>query len=615
MKPSDLLLAPIPKRVNLLGGSLTLPDQGFVIATGDQPGRLLSAAEKLKPRLGDGWQVSASPAARSAKKPVVLACDSTAARGPEGYSLDVRKDGITISAASPAGVFYGVCTLLQLVDTSAGKIPCVSIVDWPDFPARGVMLDISRDKVPTMETTKALVDLLAEWKLNQLQLYTEHTFAYLGHEIVWKEASPFTGEEILELDAYCAERFVELVPNQNSFGHMGRWLRHKQYASLGETPAGMTLTDGSKAHGSDCLSPMDPGSLALLEDMFDQLLPHFSSRTFNVGCDETWSLGKGRSAELAQKVGVGRVYLDFLIEIHKLVRKHGRRMQFWGDIILKHPELIPDIPKDVIAMEWGYEELHDFRGKGTQFADSGLEFHVCPGTSSWNTITGRTANAIGNLRNAGIEGLAAGATGYLNTDWGDNGHLQYLPVSYLGFLYGGCASWNAGAWEQLNVADTLGAFAFRDKAGVMGKAVYDFGNVYQEIRKKVGNATIWGRILANPARHPDMVDGASAEEFDAAISAAKACVARMKQAQMGRPDAGLILDEFSNAAAITEIGCRLGKLQLAGDSASKREKTALAKMIRDAVAEHERLWLARNRPGGFADSKRRLEQHLKGLEA
>jgi hypothetical protein len=614
MKPSDLLLAPIPKRVSLLGGSLTLPDRGFVIVTGERPCRLLFAAEKLKSRLGNDWQISASPAAKSSKKPIVLACDPTAARGPEGYSLDVRKDGVTISAAGPAGVFYGVCTLLQLLDTNPGRIPCVSIVDWPDFAARGVMLDISRDKVPTMETTKALVDLLAEWKLNQVQLYTEHTFAYLGHDVVWKDASPFTGEDILELDAYCAERFVELVPNQNSFGHMGRWLKHKQYASLGETPAGMALTDGSKAHGSDCLSPTDPGSLALLGDMFDQLLPHFSSRSFNVGCDETWSLGKGRSAELAEKLGVGRVYLDFLIEIHKLVQKHGRRMQFWGDIILKHPELIPDIPKDVIAMEWGYEELHDFRGKGAHFADSGLEFHVCPGTSSWNTITGRTANVVGNLRNAGVEGLEVGATGYLNTDWGDNGHLQYLPVSYLGFLYGGCASWNAGAWEQLRVADALGQFAFRDKSGIMGQAVYDFGNVYQQIQKKVGNATIWGRILASPTARPDMVDGVTSEDFDRAIATAKACVDRMKTVQMDTPDAKLILDEFANAAAITEIACRLGKLQIAGDSVTKREKTALAKLIGDAVAEHERLWLSRNRPGGFVDSKRRLEQHLKKLE-
>src|SRR6185369_4793545 len=100
------------------------------------------------------------------------------------------------------------------------------------------MLDISRDKVPTMKTLYELVDLLASWKINQLQLYTEHTFAYRNHEDVWKKASPMTAEEIRDLDEYCAERFIDLVPNQNSFGHMERWFEHPEYLQLAEAPNG-----------------------------------------------------------------------------------------------------------------------------------------------------------------------------------------------------------------------------------------------------------------------------------------------------------------------------------------------------------------------------------------
>ena len=96
------------------------------------------------------------------------------------------------------------------------------------------MLDISRDKVPTMATLFSLVDLLAELKINQLQLYTEHTFAYRNHPAVWAKASPMTGDEILQLDQYCRERFIELVPNQNSFGHMEQWLKLPQYRDLAE---------------------------------------------------------------------------------------------------------------------------------------------------------------------------------------------------------------------------------------------------------------------------------------------------------------------------------------------------------------------------------------------
>src|SRR5690606_38528252 len=98
-------------------------------------------------------------------------------------------------------------------------LPCLELEDWPDFAQRGVMLDISRDKVPSLGTLRELVDSLARWKVNQVQLYMEHTFAYPGHDLVWKDASPLTGAEIRELDAWCAARHVELVPNQNSFGH------------------------------------------------------------------------------------------------------------------------------------------------------------------------------------------------------------------------------------------------------------------------------------------------------------------------------------------------------------------------------------------------------------
>ena len=175
------------------------------------------------------------------------------------------------------------------------------IEDWPDFPNRGVMLDISRDKVPTMATLFALVDLLASMKFNQLQLYTEHTFAYRQHPQVWADASPMTGEEILELDAYCRERFIQLVPNQNSFGHLERWLKFPKYNGLSECPNGFSFPSGHRMEKGFTLDPQDPGSIKLIESMYDELLPHFTSKLFNVGCDETFDLGTGKSKALVER--------------------------------------------------------------------------------------------------------------------------------------------------------------------------------------------------------------------------------------------------------------------------------------------------------------------------
>ena len=88
------------------------------------------------------------------------------------------------------------------------RVPPMTVSDWPDFPNRGVMLDITRGKVPEMTTLYALVDKLAEWKYNQLQLYFEHAFAYEGHHTVWEEASPMTPAQVRALDAYCRDRYL-----------------------------------------------------------------------------------------------------------------------------------------------------------------------------------------------------------------------------------------------------------------------------------------------------------------------------------------------------------------------------------------------------------------------
>ncbi|HUC42538.1 MAG TPA: glycoside hydrolase family 20 zincin-like fold domain-containing protein, partial [Candidatus Sulfotelmatobacter sp.] len=138
--------------------------------------------------------------------------------GPEGYRLTAGDARVVIESGGPAGAFYARATLAQLcrLHESAGAIPGLFIEDRPDLAYRGVMLDVSRDRVPTIATLHRLVDELSSWKVNVLQLYTEHTFAYPGHADVWKDASPLTAVEIQDLDAYCRERFVELVPNQNS---------------------------------------------------------------------------------------------------------------------------------------------------------------------------------------------------------------------------------------------------------------------------------------------------------------------------------------------------------------------------------------------------------------
>ena len=615
----QLVLLPAPQRLTLLEGDLALEPGQMVWLAAEVSLPVGRAVRAALAQAGPVWEITTAYL-DGARIGATVRLDPGAVEYPQGYTLTIAPTGVEIVAHDEAGAFYAAMTLTQIArQVEEGALPCLHILDWPDFPHRGVMLDISRDKVPTLETLYELLDLLAEWKVNQVQLYTEHTFAYRNHATVWVDSSPLTGEDILELDAFCRARYIELVPNQNSFGHMLRWLKHEPYRHLAEAPDGFTFPWGRVSKEPFSLSPTDPGSLALMAELYDELLPHFTSRQFNVGCDETWDVGQPgtRSAAAAEEKGAGRVYLDFLSQIHALVSDRGYTMQFWGDIITKHPELIPELPQDAIALEWGYEADHPFDANGQAFAQSGIAFYVCPGTSSWNTLAGRTDNALGNLWNAAENGLKHGAIGYLNTDWGDNGHMQPLPVSYLGFAYGAAVSWAAVANREMDVPRALDLHAFRDEAGVMGRLAYDLGNVYTLPGAPTFNGSPLARLLANPEASFEeaWLTGLNAAGLERAQAAIDAIITGLDGAQMIRLDADLVMDEFDLVGCLLKHACRLGLARLeapdqavANIPASVRAR--LAEELEAMIEEYRRIWLARNRSGGLEDSTARLEALL-----
>lgn len=605
MQPVQFL--PIPRRVDWSPEGCVLPG-GRLIALQGAPAHLLRpAALRLQAALarrGVTWELAAGWSLPAAEIGAALCVDPAAVTAAQGYRLSVRPDGIRIVGHDLPGVFYGVCTLLQLLDQAQGGVlPGVEIADWPDFAARGVMLDISRDRVYRMDSLFELVDRLAGWKINQLQLYTEHTFAYRAHPEVWQGASPMTGEEILTLDAFCRERFIELVPNQNSFGHLTRWLTHPRYAHLAEV-SGEYDAPWGREQGPFSLAPLNPGSLELVRSLYDELLPHFTSRMLNVGCDETFDVGVGQSRAACQQHGVGRVYLEFLLKIYAEVSRRGRVMQFWGDIINQHPELVAELPKDALALSWGYEAAHPFDEEAARFAAAGMPFYVCPGTSSWCSLAGRTENALANLLNAAENGLKYGAGGYLNTDWGDRGHWQVPPVSWLGFAAGAAYSWALQANRGLDVAAAVSRFAFEDASGAAGRAAFDLGNVYQACGYTPHNSSVLFWVMQWPANQIAAFPGVQAGMFAGALAALEAAEQPLAAVRSGRADADLVKRELAHTAHLLRHAARRGLWALERGAGTRRE---LAADLEDLLVEQRDLWLARSRPGGLGDSLARFD--------
>ncbi|MCH9651698.1 MAG: family 20 glycosylhydrolase [Deltaproteobacteria bacterium] len=553
-------------------------------------------------------------------------------KDPESYRLRVSGAGMRVEGADTHGLFYGAVTLAQWwshgsepLEEGTLRVPGLTVEDAPSFSARGVMLDVSRDKVPTLETLFSLIDRFAGWKINQLQLYLEHTFAYRGHEVVWKDASPYSAEDFRQLDDYCRQRCIELVPNQNSFGHFHRWLRHEPYRQLSEVPEGVKHPFGEEIEPFS-LCPGDPGSLELLGDLYDQLLPNFRSRLVNVGCDETFDLGLGRSAEACEEKGKERVYLEFLHRVDRLVQERGHRMQFWGDIIVQRPELFAELPKEAIALEWGYESDHPFAEHGAQFAASGLEFYVCPGTSSWNSLAGRSDNTVANLVSAARQGRAHGAAGYLITDWGDFGHLQPLSASYLGFAVGAALAWNAeprAPLEKEHLAALLDLQVFHGEAPGLGRILYDLGNVYKlpGAVPKNGSALFFLLIFSQETLEHRRFDGLSEEGLQKSRTVLAEISGRLRELQTGSSRGALVQAELLWVSDLLTLGADLGTARLqAGrdqplEAVPAEVRRTLASRLEPLLERHSEIWSVRNRPGGLQDSQQRLRRLAELLSA
>ena len=451
----------------------------------------------------------------------------------------------------------------------------------------GYQLDISRCKVPTMATLYRMVDLLARLGYNQFQLYTEHTFAYSRHQEVWREASPMTPDEIRALDAYCAKKGIELVPNQNSFGHLEQWLRHPGYNDLAEMPAGGSVykrwgdyvTQSPRA-----LCPTDPRCVGFLAGLYDELFPCFRSKYVNVGCDETIELwddeGKGRSQKAIEAKGATRVYFDFLLKIHRLCVERGHRMMFWGDIILHSPELIPELPEDAICLNWGYEANHPFAEQTSAFKAANRDFIVCPGTSAWGSLSGRVNNMMANIDNAVTNGLPNGALGIMIADWGDGGHPNPWVTSVPSLVYAsrllhGEKLTRERLAEELD--KTLGCKC--------GQALIAYGDIYEKAKGRMGNSTELYYLLSQGRDYQRAV-GVTDETLAAALAQWK--LAKSLLDLDGAPQ--WVCEDFA-------------VLDLLYRAVEERIRNPGKKNFRGMFEpEYRRLWLKQNRPGGLEQS-------------
>lgn len=469
------------------------------------------------------------------------------------------------------------------------------------------MLDVSRGRVPTMEAFAGLIDLLARLQYNQFQLYIEHTYAFENHEEVWRDASPLTADELRELDKLCRERGIEFVPNLNSFGHVERWLKHEKYKPLAECPDGfyhaifkMQRVAGTFAACEETADFMD--------GLYDEFLPNFSSEKFNIGGDEPWELGQGRSRGLCEKRGKRSVYLEHMARLKKRVEKHGKKMMFWGDVLLGESGEIPSaFLKNTIPVIWGYDAGHPFDEQCSRVltalenVDGNGEFYLAPGTSSWLSFGTRQTNALKNIREACLAAKKYGASGILLTTWGDFGYhnpfcanlipLVVASAEMLGGKVPETAKEFAEIFEKIGLLNDAESFA---------EALLNFGKLDDCISKKITNRSITREMFfAKGEAFESVMSGVPADE----VAAAQAGISKIEKILLSvsaETRNALIFKELVLAVKMAHAALRRAEAFLKNDADARA--AVETEMTGTLKAEFAAVWRLSNREGGLAES-------------
>ncbi|NUN69787.1 MAG: family 20 glycosylhydrolase [Bacteroidetes bacterium] len=398
----------------------------------------------------------------------------------EGYFLDADANGIVIIAESEKGLFYGMMSLLQLLTAEKKGIAVqgITIHDYPAQKIRGITDDISRGQISTLENFKKIIRFCARYKMNVYSPYIEDVFAFKNHPLIGKDRSPLTAAECKALDSYAKQYHVELIPIFETLGHWENILIRPEYARFAEFP------------GAQTVNVSDEKVYAMLDEMIGEIAACFSSPYFNIAADESWDVGLGVNKERVKKSDLATVHAEHYKRIFEIVKKHGKKVMMYGDIILDQPAIMQKIPKDVVMVDWHYGANLDYSSPEI-FSAAGFPYVVSPAV--WN-FTGPFPNYIVtflNIEHLNRDGYTNGSLGILCSNWNDFGGEALRELNYYGYAWNAQCAWNPDSTDQT----VFNALFFRDFFG--SEASSDLQTVYA-LLSSPANQYHWYELWRHP---------------------------------------------------------------------------------------------------------------------
>ena len=294
-----------------------------------------------------------------------------------------------------------------------------------NFPVRGFHLDL-RIQVMTMPYLKEFAMKLSKAGMNTLVMEYEATYPFQKHPMVSNRYA-YSPEQIKEFIQYCSSIGIDVIPLQQSFGHVEYILRNYRYANLRESQKDFSQVCPSKPELNH----------ELFTDLFTELATGHPSKYIHIGGDETYLLGQCPICKKkADAEGKSKLYIDHIKMLCDIVIKLGKRPLIWADIALKHPEAIKLLPKETVFVDWNYGwELNKF-GNLDNLLKSGYEIWGSPSLRSHpdNYFLTQWEKHFKNIRDFVPTARKLGYKGMIMTSWSTSGIYSSVSESNTGDL-------------------------------------------------------------------------------------------------------------------------------------------------------------------------------------
>lgn len=397
----------------------------------------------------------------------------------QAYQLVIDVNRISIRSTTKRGLFYGAMSLIQLIENSqSAQLPNLNIIDWPDMNVRGISDDISRGQVSTIDNFKRIIDFIARYKMNTYMVYLEDMLEFDSYPSIGKNRGALTKDEVREIVNYAGERYIDVIPIFQTLGHFENILSQDEFQEYAEYP------------GAASLSVSEEKTYTFLENMLKEVFELFPSEYINIGADESYDVGRGKSKEIASKMGIEKIHAEHYKKVYDICKKNNKKVMMYGDVILNHPDILGMIPKDIIIIDWHYNASSDYTSTNL-FRDAGFKFYVSPSVWNFRTTFPVYQIALPNIKSFIKSGIANGSTGIINSNWGDYGAETFKEFVLFGYAWSAQCSWN---FRQSKISEFNDHF-FADFFGISDDGL---DGLYKTFSNQF-NQMQWHEVWRHPA--------------------------------------------------------------------------------------------------------------------